>query len=91
MTKSLPFLLYGGEKGALICLNKRESSTVGLPGIWPQNLLAKPGILFISKYPMFLPWEKDLICFYSDAYQPSLGNSCKHLCIPVIKEKRSQA
>ncbi|MDQ6904399.1 MAG: PAS domain-containing sensor histidine kinase, partial [Bacteroidota bacterium] len=35
-------------------------------------------IILNSKFPMFLFWGKDQICFYNDAYRPSLGNNGKH-------------
>ncbi len=31
-----------------------------------------------SKFPKFLFWGKELICFYNDAYRPVLGNNGKH-------------
>ena len=31
-----------------------------------------------SKSPMLLGWGDDLICFYNDAYRPSLGDDGKH-------------
>ncbi|HXR79437.1 MAG TPA: ATP-binding protein, partial [Saprospiraceae bacterium] len=42
------------------------------------------GILLHSAFPMFLFWGKDLICFYNDAYRPSLGEHGKH---PAVGKK----
>jgi hypothetical protein len=76
MTKSLQFLSGGGEMGALMRAYDWESSSVGLADQWPQSLRTTLGILLNSKFPMFLYWGPDLVCFYNDAYRHSLGN-CK--------------
>jgi PAS domain-containing protein len=51
---------------------------VGDPASWPQSLKTTLGIILHSKFPMFLWWGPRLICFYNDAYRPSLGNNGKH-------------
>lgn len=55
-----------------------ESTPLDSPSQWPQSLRTTLGILLNSKFPMFLFWGKDAICFYNDAYRPSLGNDGKH-------------
>ena len=45
---------------------------------WPQSLITTLSIILNSKFPMFLFWGEDLVCFYNDAYRPSLGNNGKH-------------
>ncbi len=55
-----------------------EQSSLGPPAQWPQSLRTTLGILLHSKFPMFLFWGKDAVCFYNDAYRPSLGNNGKH-------------
>jgi hypothetical protein len=35
-------------------------------------------VILNAKFPMFLWWGKELICFYNDAYRPSLGKHGKH-------------
>ncbi len=45
---------------------------------WPQSLRTTLSIILRSKFPMFLFWGPELICFYNDAYRPSLGNEGKH-------------
>ncbi|HET7117154.1 MAG TPA: PAS domain S-box protein, partial [Hanamia sp.] len=35
-------------------------------------------IILHSRFPMFLWWGTNLICFYNDAYRPSLGEKGKH-------------
>ncbi|GAB4093054.1 hypothetical protein GCM10028786_19810 [Flaviaesturariibacter terrae] len=55
-----------------------ERSALGRPETWPQSLRTTLGILLHSRFPMFLFWGPDSICFYNDAYRPSLGNDGKH-------------
>ncbi|MFT3747745.1 MAG: PAS domain S-box protein [Agriterribacter sp.] len=72
------FLSGGGEMGKLIREKKWEETPVGNPQQWPQSLRTTLNILLNSKFPMFLWWGKELICFYNDAYRPSLGINGKH-------------
>ncbi len=78
MTKSLQFVSGGGEMGALIRAYNWESSPVGPADKWPQSLRTTLNILLNSKFPMFLYWGTNLVCFYNDAYRFSLGNDGKH-------------
>ena len=48
------------------------------PATWPQSLRTTLAILLNSRFPMFLFWGSEAICFYNDAYRPSLGNDGKH-------------
>jgi PAS domain S-box-containing protein len=75
---SAAFLLGAGEMGKLILEYDWASTSVGAIGQWPQSLKTTLGILVHSKFPMFLFWGDELICFYNDAYRPSLGNDGKH-------------
>ncbi|AUD07611.1 PAS domain-containing sensor histidine kinase [Spirosoma pollinicola] len=45
---------------------------------WPASLQITVRNLLHSAFPMFLWWGPQLICFYNDAYRPSLGNNGKH-------------
>ena len=45
---------------------------------WPQSLQTTLGIVLHSAFPMFLFWGEELICFYNDAFRPSLGIDGKH-------------
>ena len=78
MTKALKFLSGGGEMGALMRAYNWDSSLLGSVDNWPQSLLTTLGILLNSKFPMFLFWGSNHVCFYNDAYRPSLGNDGKH-------------
>jgi hypothetical protein len=72
------FLRGGGEMGQLIRDYNWSSSGLGDPDTWPENLKVTLNLLLNSKFPMFLWWGPDFICFYNDAYRPSLGMDGKH-------------
>ena len=75
---SLKFLEGGGEMGALMRNKDWNHTSLGPPHTWPASLRTTLGILLHSKFPMFLFWGAESICFYNDAYRPSLGNDGKH-------------
>src|ERR1700722_7413048 len=77
-TNDLKFLAGGGEMGELIRAKDWSSNTLGSPQSWPQSLRTTLSILLNSRFPMFLWWGPELICFYNDAYRPSLGQNGKH-------------
>ncbi|MDI1318072.1 PAS domain S-box protein [Flavobacterium sp.] len=74
----LQFLAGGGEMGKLIREKDWSKNKLGTPDTWPQSLRTTLSIILNSKFPMFLFWGPELICFYNDAYLPSLGNDGKH-------------
>ncbi|MBK0384274.1 PAS domain-containing sensor histidine kinase [Pedobacter sp. SD-b] len=55
-----------------------SKTSVGNPVGWPQSLRTALSIVLSSKFPGFIFWGKDHLCFYNDAYRPSLGNEGKH-------------
>ncbi|WP_186990387.1 PAS domain-containing sensor histidine kinase [Constantimarinum furrinae] len=73
-----PFLKKGGEMGELIRAKNWANTLVGPIDDWPQSLKTALSILLHSKFPKFLFWGPDLICFYNDAFRPSLGKDGKH-------------
>ncbi len=75
---TLQFLEGGGEMGRRIREKDWSKTPVGNPEHWPQSLRTSLSIIINSKFPMFLFWGNELICFYNDAYRPSLGNDGKH-------------
>ena len=77
-SETLQFLSGGGEMGALIRAKDWSKTLVGEPSTWPQSLRTTLSIILNSKFPMFLFWGPDLVCFYNDAYRPSLGKDGKH-------------
>ncbi len=72
------FLSGGGEMGKLIRSTDWSQTPLGPVDTWPQSLRITLSIMINSKFPMFLFWGVDLICFYNDAYRPSLGSEGKH-------------
>lgn len=54
------------------------TTSLGTPDRWPQSLRTTLSILLNSRFPMFLYWGRELVCFYNDAYRPSLGHTGKH-------------
>jgi len=70
---NLLFLDGGGEIGEIIRTMDWEKSALGDIGAWPTSLCATLGIILHSNFPMLLFWGKDPICFYNDAFIPSLG------------------
>ncbi|HEY0057368.1 MAG TPA: PAS domain-containing protein [Pedobacter sp.] len=81
------FLRGGGEMGEIIRSYDWASTSMGVPDLWPQSLKTTLGIMLRSAFPMFLWWGDDLICFYNDAYRPSLGIDGKH---PAVGKKANE-
>ena len=75
---SLQFLSGGGEMGKLTREKDWSKTSLGSPQTWPQSLRTTLSIILNSKFPMFLFWGEELICFYNDGYRPSLGKEGKH-------------
>lgn len=78
------FLSGGGEMGNLTRSYDWSQTSIGDPDQWPHSLKTTLGIILHSSFPMFLFWGEDLICFYNDAYRPSLGINGKH---PALGKK----
>ncbi|WP_229720513.1 PAS domain-containing sensor histidine kinase [Winogradskyella helgolandensis] len=76
--KNLFFLNNGGEMGEIMRQKDWSISPVGHPATWPSSLKTTLSFMLNSKFPMFLFWGADHICFYNDAYRPSLGKEGKH-------------
>jgi two-component system sensor histidine kinase VicK len=74
----LHFLNGGGQMGQLTRSFDWAKTALGAPAHWPQSLKTTLSIMLNSKFPMFLWWGPQLICFYNDAYRPSLGKDGKH-------------
>ena len=76
--QNISFLTGGGEMGELIRAKNWSKTPIGEPNNWSQSLRTTLSIILNSKFPMFLFWGSELLCFYNDAYRPSLGNNGKH-------------
>ncbi len=77
----LRFLQGGGELGTITRAHNWDATSLGSPYTWPQSLRTTLGILLHSAFPMFLFWGPERLCFYNDAYRPSLGDEGKHPCV----------
>jgi PAS domain S-box-containing protein len=80
----LYFLSNNGEMSELIRNYDWSKSYLGTPDQWSLSLRTTIGIVLNSAFPMFLFWGEDNLCFYNDAYRPSLGVDGKH---PAIGKK----
>ncbi len=50
------------------------ATSIGSPETWPQPLRTALRLLLNTGHPMYLWWGPDLLCFYNDAYRPSIGS-----------------
>ena len=75
------FLYNAGETGKLIRDYNWADNPIGPISQWPHSLRTTLGVVLHSAFPMFLFWGEDRICFYNDAYRPSLGVNGKHPAI----------
>ncbi len=78
VTNPIQFIRGGGEMGDLTSNKDWSKTPIGNPEKWSQSLHTSLSIILHSKFPMFLFWGPELICFYNDAYRPSLGQNGKH-------------
>ncbi len=74
----MQFASGDGEMSKLTREKDWTATALGPPSSWPKSLRTALSIVLHSKFPMFLWWGPELICFYNDAYRPSLGNDGKH-------------
>lgn len=72
------FLRGNGEMATLMQKKDWSSSALGTPDEWPQTLKTSLALILSTRFPKFIFWGRNLICFYNDAYRPSLGSSGKH-------------
>jgi hypothetical protein len=68
INSGIQFLSGGDEMGELIRAKDWTLTPIGSPEFWPQSLRITLSIMLNSKFPMFLWWGPELICFYNDAY-----------------------
>ncbi|MET0300367.1 MAG: PAS domain-containing protein, partial [Flavitalea sp.] len=71
------FLKGGGSMGELIRNYDWSQTSIGTPDNWPLNLKTMVATVVAARFPMFLWWGNDIIQFYNDAFQPSLGGDEK--------------
>jgi len=81
---TLPFLKNKGEIGQLILNHEWSNTSLGSFESWPQSLRITLYNILYSGFPMFLFWGEEFLCFYNEAFRPSLGINGKH---PAIGKK----
>jgi hypothetical protein len=81
---SYPFLEKTGEIGALIQGFDWSRTSIGPIDTWPLSLRITLSDILHSAFPMFLFWGDEFLCFYNEAFRPSLGVDGKH---PAIGKK----
>src|SRR3984885_7857392 len=69
----LPFLLGGGEMGALMRAHDWKATSLGEPDTWPASLRTCVMLLLNAEQPMYIWWGPELLCFYNDAYRLLIG------------------
>lgn len=67
------FLDGGGEMGRFLREYGWGASPIGMPAQWPQGLRIAVHLMLNAGHPMYIFWGPELLCFYNDAYRPSLG------------------
>ena len=86
--KTVPkFLQDGGKMGQIINDKDWSNHQLGNPENWPFALKIALSNILKTAFPNFIWWGKDLICFYNDAYRPSLGKDGKH---PTILGEKAE-
>lgn len=78
------FLKDTGELGELILNYDWSRTCIGAISTWPESLKVTLSNILHSAFPMFLFWGDDFLCFYNEAFRPSLGVNGKH---PAIGKK----
>ncbi len=79
-----PFLHDTGEIGELIKQFDWSKTCIGSMENWSVGLKINLSNILHSAFPMFLFWGDDFLCFYNEAFKPSLGADGKH---PAIGKK----
>ncbi|MTI22365.1 PAS domain S-box protein [Fulvivirga sp. RKSG066] len=88
-TKTYTFLSGDGEMAKLTREKDWSKTSLGTPDTWPQSLRTTLNIVLNSRFPKFLWWGPELVCFYNDAYRPSLGKDGKHPSILGMPAKEA--
>jgi PAS domain S-box-containing protein len=80
-----------GEMSDLTREKNWSETPLGPADKWPQSLVTTLGVALNSKFPMLLLWGPELICFYNDAFRPSLGQDGKHPSILGMPAEKAWA
>lgn len=83
-THTSTFLSGTGEIGELILNHEWKETSIGEIETWPESLRITLNNILHCSFPMFLFWGDEFLCFYNNAFRPSLGVEGKH---PAIGKK----
>ena len=72
-SETLAFMADGGAMGAYMRGQDWSKSPLGPPEDWPQALRIAVRLMLNTGHPVHVWWGPELICFYNDAYSPSIG------------------
>lgn len=85
------FPIGGGGMGQMIREKDWSKTSLGDSSLWQQSFKTTLNILLNSKFTKFLWWGPELLCFYHDAYIPSLGQDGNtHLFLVCLERKHGQ-
>lgn len=84
LIEEYPFLQNSGEISDLILQHDWAKTCIGEIDNWSDDLKINLNNILHSAFPMFLFWGDDFLCFYNEAFRPSLGVNGKH---PAIGKK----
>ena len=59
--------------GAVIRAHDWAETSLGPPTVWPQALRTTVRLMLNTGHPVYIFWGPEGLCFYNDAYRPSLG------------------
>lgn len=83
-SEAASFLNDTGEISQLIKDFDWSKTCIGDIDAWSTGLKINLSNVLHSGFPMFLFWGDDFLCFYNEAFKPSLGADGKH---PAIGKK----
>ncbi len=78
---SFHFLEKESKINELIRNNDWSKTSIGTMDHWPLSLRITLANVLHSGFPMFLFWGEEFLCFYNEAFRPSLGADGKHPAI----------
>lgn len=78
ISNALPFLLGGGEMGAMMRAHDWAATPLGPPESWPQSLRSVVSVCLNSPLLGSVFWGPELLMLYNDAYVPTLADRHPH-------------
>ncbi|HUM45327.1 MAG TPA: PAS domain S-box protein [Chitinophagales bacterium] len=79
------FPAAGGELEKLMREKDWSKTSLGSQDLWPQSLHTTLSIVLHSKFPMFLFWGEELICFYNESFRFILEREGKPPFVPGMQ------